>query len=202
MKRALHFLAHLFGFEKLSGYENEYLHDANMRSSIYMGVIVIVLEAWMLARQTYFKIVPKYEAGGELFGLLVKYTSKYWLFLLIGLGVMLFCTYQRNRRLSKGQFVSLLAAGVLCVLYTGVFRLESFTKVSETVTPVMAGIMNAMLISIYVLLFVIGAAIVAYALIRYLKDRRVVLLEHVVITGFSLLCLAFGIFVSYSFHNS
>ena len=198
MKRALHFLAHLFGFEKLSGYENEYLHDANMRSSIYMGVIVIVLEAWMLARQTYFKIVPKYEAGGELFGLLVKYTSKYWLFLLIGLGVMLFCTYQRNRRLSKGQFVSLLAAGVLCVLYTGVFRLESFTKVSETVTPVMAGIMNAMLISIYVLLFVIGAAIVAYALIRYLKDRRVVLLEHVVITGFSLLCLAFGIFVSYS----
>ena len=50
----------------------------------------------------------------------------------------------------------------------------------------MANIMNAMLISIYVLLFVIGASIVIYALFNYLKGRSIVLLEHIAIIGFTL----------------
>ena len=83
MKRALSFLAHILGFETLSKYETDYLHDANIRSSSYMGFIVVLLEIWMLARQTRSKIIPKLEAGGDLFQLVVKYTSKYWLFLLI-----------------------------------------------------------------------------------------------------------------------
>ena len=151
-----------------------------------MGAIVVLLEIWMLIRQTRSKIIPKLEAGGDLFALVVKYTSKYWLFLLIGLGIMLFCLYQKDRKMSKGQFVSLTVTGA------------AFTAVSDSVTPVMAGIMNAMLVSIYVLLFVIGAAIMIYALCKYLKHRRIVLLEHVAIIAFTLICLAFGVFVSYS----
>ena len=198
MKEAGRFFSHLFGFEKLSKYENGYLHDANIRSSSYMGVIVVLLEIWMLVRQTRSKIIPKYEAGGALFELVVKYTSKYWLFLLIGLGIMLFCMFQKDKKLSKGQFVTLVTVGVVCMLYTAVLKLESFMTASESVTPVMAGIMNAMLVSIYVLLFLIGATIVAYALLKYLKNRTVVLLEHLAIICFTLICLAFGIYVSYS----
>ncbi len=199
MKKALRFFSHLFGFDRLSKYENDYLHDANIRSSIYMGFIVIVLEVWMLIRQAYSKITPKMQAGGDFFELLVKYTSKYWLFLLVGLGVMLFCLfYQRNKELSKGKFASLLSIGSACVLYTFVLKLETFTKESATVTPVMANIMNAMLISIYVLLFMIGASIITYALVKYLKNKNIVILEHVVITCFTLICLAFGVYVSYS----
>ena len=198
MKKALRLFLHILGFEKLSKYENDYLHDANIRSSSYMGAIVVMLEIWMLIRQTLSKIIPKYQAGDELFGLLVKYTSKYWLFLLIGLGVMLFCFFQRERKLTKGKFIALLVSGSACMLYTAVLSFESFMKVSESITPVMAGIMNAMLVSIYVLLFLIGAAIVVYALFKYLKNREIVVLEHMTITCFSLICLAFGIFVSYS----
>ena len=150
MKDALLFFSHIFGFEKLSKYESDYLHDANIRSSSYMGVIVILLEIWMLVRQTYSKIIPKYQAGGDLFDLFVKYTSKYWLFLLIGLGLMLFCLFQKDKKMSKGQFAALLIIGSACILYTYVLKLESFTKVSDSITPVMAGIMNAMLVSVYV----------------------------------------------------
>ena len=199
MKKALRFFSHLLGFEKQSKYEIDYLHDANIRSSSYMGVIVILLEVWMLIRQSYSKILPKYQAGGDLFELIIKYTSKYWLFLLIGLGILLFCVfYQRDRKLSKGKFITLTAIGTACMLYTAVLGLETFTKVSDTITPVMAGIMNAMLISIYVLLFVIGASIVTYAFFKYFKNKNIVVLEHMVITGFTLVCLAFGVFVSYS----
>lgn len=199
MNKANRFISQILGFEKLNQYEIDYLHDANIRSSSYMGVIVVVLEIWMLLRQTHSKILPKYYAGEELFPLVVKYTSKYWLFLLIGLGIMLFCLfYQRDRRMTKGQFLTLFTVGLACMLYTFVLRLETFVKVSDSVTPVMAGIMNAMLVSIYVFLFVIGASIATYALVKYRKNQRIVLLEHVTITGFTLVCLAFGIYVSYS----
>ena len=199
MKKAALFLKNVFGFERLSKYENDYLHDANLRSCSYMGFIVVLLELWMLIRQTYSKIVPKVQKGSKLSDVFVKYTSKYWLFLLIGLGLMLFCLfYRREGKLSRGKFVSLLAVGGACMLYTLMLTQEAFTKTSDTVTPVMAGIMNAMLVSIYVFLFVIGAAIVAYALFNYLKGKRIVILEHVAITAFNLVCLAFGVFVSYS----
>ena len=199
MKKAIRFLAGVLGFEKLSQYENEYLHDSNIRSCSYMGFIVVLLEAWMLIRQSYSKILPKYQAGGDLYELIMKYTSKYWLFLLIGLGLMLFCLfYERSKKISKGRFISLLLIGIACILYTGVLRLEAFTKTSETITPVMAGIMNTMLVVIYVFLFVIGVAIVIYTLFKYFKNKNIVILEHVVIISFTLICLAFGVFVSYS----
>lgn len=199
MKKILRFFSHILGFEKLSKYENDYLHDANIRSSSYMGFVVVMLELWMLIRQTYSKIVPKLQAGGDFSELFVKYTSKYWLFLLIGLGLMLFCLfYQRDKKLTKGKFVTLLSVGSACMLYTAVLSLENFTKPSGSVTPVMASIMNAMLVSIYVLLFVIGASIVAYSLVKYLKNKNIVALEHLAIICFTLVCLAFGIYVSYS----
>ena len=198
MKEVLRFVSHIFGFEKLSKYENNYLHDANIRSSSYMGAIVVLLEIWMLIRQTHSKIIPKYQAGGDLFQLIVTYTTKYWLFLLIGLGIMLFCIFQREKKLSKGRFRALIAIGSACVLYTSVLSLETFTKESSSITPVMAAIMNAMLVSIYVLLFFIGVTIITYALFKYLKNKTIVLLEHLAIIGFTLICLAFGVFVSYS----
>ena len=199
MKKVLSFFARILGFERLSKYENNYLHDANIRSCSYMGFIVVLLEVWMLIRQTYSKIIPKYQTGGDLFNLLMKYTSKYWLFLLIGLGLMLFCLfYQRDKKLSKGKFIALITIGAACVLYTSMLGFESFTKTSETVTPVMATIMNVMLVSIYVFLFVIGAFIITYSLFKYLKNKNIVILEHLIITSFTLICLAFGVFVSYS----
>ena len=74
MKRLFGSVACILGFERLSKYESDYLHDSNIRSCRYMGFIVILLELWMLIRQTQTKILPKYEAGEALFGLLVKYT--------------------------------------------------------------------------------------------------------------------------------
>ena len=75
MKDAFNAFMHIFGFEKLSKYESDYLHDSNIRTSSYMGVIVIFLEIWMLLRQTRSKIIPKYQAGEDL-GLLQSILNK------------------------------------------------------------------------------------------------------------------------------
>ncbi|MDO4989848.1 MAG: hypothetical protein Q4E45_05025 [Eubacteriales bacterium] len=50
MNKVSAFLSRILGFEKLGQYENDYLHDSNIRSCSYMGFIVVLLELWMLAR--------------------------------------------------------------------------------------------------------------------------------------------------------
>ena len=67
MKKVLNYLSHLFGFEKLSEYERNYLHDKNIQGSLYIGYLTIALEIWMLIRQSVTKIIPKYQNGGSLF---------------------------------------------------------------------------------------------------------------------------------------
>jgi len=199
MKSILSSLSHLLGFERLSEYERNYLHESNMQTGIFLGIITILLEIWMLIRQALTNIIPDYQEGGQLFELIVQNTSKYWLFLLFGLGLAFFCLFRtRDKQLTKGRFFTLLATGLACILYTPVAFLESYLEAGDTITPTMAGIVNVLTVSLYVLLFMFGATIVIYALNNHLKNRNIVLLEHLTIGFYSLICLAFGILVSYT----
>ncbi len=76
MVKALRFLSYLFGFEKLTPNEKDYLHELNKRASIYMGFIVMGLEVWMLIRQIKKRVIVKVKEGQPLFDMMVKYTSR------------------------------------------------------------------------------------------------------------------------------
>ena len=58
MNKLMQLFTHAFGFEKLSNYEREHLHEANLQSSAFMGFIGVMMEIWMLVRQTVTKIIP------------------------------------------------------------------------------------------------------------------------------------------------
>ena len=199
MNNFLHFLLHLFGFEKLNKFERESLHEANIQSSLFIGFLAIILESWMLIRQTITKIIPRYLAGkGTLFDLVISNTSKYSLMLIFGLTLMFFCFFQKYKTLSKKQFVTLLVTGSLCVLYSFVFTFESLLTPGETITPVMANIENLMIIISYLSLLLMGVAVVIYAFFKYFRQKTIVILEHLTIILFTLMSLAFGVLVSYS----
>ena len=201
MREILRFLAHLFGFERLSAYERDYLHRTNLQSCIYIGFITCGVEIWMLLRQTVAKIIPECMEGMDLFTALVKYTTKFWLLMLAGLALTLFglyCTRQKNERMSKGWFFTLLITGSACALYSFVLALESFVAPGDAITPVMASIMNTLLRAVYACNLVFSLSIVGYALWKYLKNRRLAWLEHAVVITFSMLDMFFGMYVSYS----
>ncbi|MCR4742516.1 MAG: HD domain-containing protein [Treponema sp.] len=201
IKKALHLLAHLLGLEKLSKYEKDYIHDSNVHSSMYIGFITIGLEIWMLVRMFLTKIYPKYLAGMSIITGLIKYTTKFWLFLLVGQGMAFFCMFCRNHKedkMSKAWFIGLFESGLASVLYTLVLNLETFIKVSDSVTPVMAGIMNVMLVSIYFFALLFGVTIILYAIFRYFKNKRLLFLEYLVVILFGVIGVCFGIYVSYS----
>ena len=48
MRKALHFISHILGFEKLSKYERDYLHDANIRSSIFLCLLLRTIDTFRL----------------------------------------------------------------------------------------------------------------------------------------------------------
>ncbi|MCR4579708.1 MAG: HD domain-containing protein [Treponema sp.] len=200
-KSILRSLAHLLGFEKLSKYERDYIHDANVHSSMYIGFITVGLEIWMLVRQFLTKIYPKLLGGMDLFTAMVKYTTKFWLFLLVGQGMALFCMFCRTHKedkMSKGWFIALFESGLASILYTLVLRLETFLKVSDSVTPSMANIMNMLLVSIYACSFLFGLTILVYAIVRYKTNKRTLWAEYVVVILFGVIGVCFGAYVSYS----
>lgn len=84
------------------------------------------------------------------------------------------------------------------MLYTLMLTLESFLVPGDSITPVMASIMNTLLVFLYFCVFAIGLLSVAYAFSRYLKNRRSGWMEHALIIAFSSLVIAFGMYVSYS----
>ncbi len=199
MKNAVDYIKHIFGFEKLNRFEKEYLHDANIQSGIYMGSIAALLEIWMLMRQTFVKIIPKYTDGGDLFSLIVANTSKYWLFLLFGLGLLLMCLFcQKDKQLTKRRYATLLVIGVICMLYSCVVFLESFVSAGEETTPTMASITNVLIISIYFILFLFGISIIANAVYNHNKGKNSFILENLTIILFALVNAAFGFLVSYT----
>lgn len=201
MARIWHFISHILGFEKLSTNEKEYLHESNIKSSIYMGFIVVALEVWMLVRQIRKRVLIKVKDGYPLFDMMVKYTSKYWLFLIIGLALMIFCIYcKRAKKFTKPVFITMLTSGILCFLYTFVLFLENFTKVNvgAGIGEIQAFILNFFLVFLYFCTFVIGTSIIVYSLFKYYKNITIPILEHIIIISFTLICLDFGFLVSYS----
>ena len=70
----------LFGIRRNSKYVNNYINEANIRSSIYMAFIVIVLEIWMIIRNVNKYVVPnwaEYTGFNSRFDLLYTYIVMY-----------------------------------------------------------------------------------------------------------------------------
>ena len=55
------FIRDMLGFRRNSKYVKNYLNDANIKSSIYMAFIVIVLELWMIFRNVHEYVIPKWD---------------------------------------------------------------------------------------------------------------------------------------------
>ena len=106
VKKFLLSVADLFGFRKSSKYVQRYLHRANMRSGIYMSAVIVVIEIWMLIRQTIERVIPQInvaiEKGIEYNPLNVFYseTSNFWIFLFMGLSLLLYCICFVRQQLS------------------------------------------------------------------------------------------------------
>ena len=89
MKKVMKWLTDGLGFEKQSKYVDDYFFRANMRASIYMSVVVIVIEIWMIIRLT------NTIFANNLQGNFMHYFEKYYI-----------------------NYIVLLASGILMLSYS------------------------------------------------------------------------------------
>ncbi|MCR5321998.1 MAG: EAL domain-containing protein [Lachnospiraceae bacterium] len=93
----------LLGFEKTTKYERDYLHDMSLRTAIYMAMIVVGLEIWMIIR-----FIVKYSIPRQ-YTLLESLTGMKSFFILLATGlIMLFYslkyTIESNRLKTKAGY--------------------------------------------------------------------------------------------------
>lgn len=197
VKKGLDFILDFFGFKRNSKSVRDYLNDANIRSSVYMAFIIIVLEIWMIIRQFRKYILPAWsnEATFAKLGvtnnleLIFMYTSLYWLFIMCSVAMMIFAINYLKKKQSKRALITNLIVGGLCVLWTLLL-----IKESKPADPI--GLTT--LILVYVSMPFFGLAIIAYTIYRYKYNKNNTALSVICISFFALVCLLFGIKVGYS----
>ena len=201
VKKFFERLAEALGFKKQTKYVASYLHRANIRSGVFMAAVVVVLEMWLVIRQHQKYIIPTMQTPGNTvtyFKSLFDNTSLFWLQMVMGISMFLYCIAYLSEKRSKGFLIATLVSSavgiVLCSLLPLESRIQKFNpkRLVDTV----------LLISLYSAILIFHISTVIASLTRY-KGKRIEWLHSVlIITVFATCLLIFGIKVSYGDFSS
>lgn len=194
LKRAWNWFLDLFGLRKNSKYVKGYLNEANMRSGIYMAAIIFILEIWLIVRQHDKYIIPQTQAGMNYFESLFDNTSCFWLLLFVGFSMFAYCIFYRDRKANSTKTVVVIALASVGLILCALLPLE---KTIKSWNPKYA-ISNILLITLYasIALFQISVIAGTFLQIRGIKNEW--LTSVTIISLFALVCLVFGVRVSYT----
>ena len=186
--------ADMFGFKKSSKYVSDYLHKANIRSGVFMAAIVAILEIWLVIRQHDKYIIPLVTTKSyPYFETLFDYTSLFWLQMLMGVSMLLYCLFYLRDKTSKGLFISVLVASAVGAILCCLLPLEKGLKNTNPNKLVD----KVLLICLYSAIFIYHAVVIAASITKY-KGKKIDWLHSItVISVFATCLLIFGIKVSY-----
>ena len=122
------------GFEKHTPYVRDYFDNVNMRKSIYMSAIIIVLEIWMIIRLT--RTIFREHLQSNFWHYFEKYYSNYIILLTMGF-IMLLCAIRYLRGKLKCRNVLIITKYVFMVvcIYFGIkVSLNDYEKGEQILT--------------------------------------------------------------------
>ena len=117
------------GFCKNSPYVREHMREANARSAIYMSIIILLLESYMIIRYIKKYVIddPKCDSIGEFF----EYTYRYWILLGVGVAMMVYAVILLHGRMKKLRILSegfvTVFAGV-CLYFGIITSISDFSR--------------------------------------------------------------------------
>ena len=191
----------IFGIRKNTKYVKNYLNEANMRSGIFMSFVIFVLEIWLVLRQTRKYIIPTMQDPNNtysLFRVVFSNTSLYFLMMFFGVAMFAYSLLYIGKKKSKSKMIiPIVAAGLSLVIFCLLpleFKYKSINLADPSQAKVIRGVFR-LLFYISVALFDIG--IIFSTIYRYKGGRRESFSSVLVISLFALVCLMFGVMVSY-----
>ncbi len=187
----------LFGLRRNTRYVKTYLDEANMRSGVFMSAVIVVLEIWLVIRQTDKYVLKSIAEGVPVFQSVFTNLWTYFLLLSFGAAMLFYClNYIGNKKdpLLK-TILTIVFAGISLILccfmpYEFQFKAIKFTSVTYTVR-------GSFKIAFYVAIVLFNATTIIASILR-LKGKQIPAITSVlVISLFALVCLLFGVMISY-----
>ncbi|MBP5091421.1 MAG: EAL domain-containing protein [Bacilli bacterium] len=191
----------IFGLTKSSKYVKDYLNEANMRSGIFMAAIIFILELGLLIRQADKYIIPnlgKLTSFSDGFELVFTNTSNFWLMLSMGLAMMFFCLQYVGKKKSKAKLIATIVSAAICFIFACLLPFEFIFGSVAFGKNTRSDIAAAYKIAYYVSVFLFDIAVAVSAIFRDRGGKWASTGAIVVISLFALVCMMFGIMVSYS----
>lgn len=119
MNRVRDWFLRLMGFERHTEYVSAYFRDANVRSSIYMSFVVMVLEIWMIQRYLDRYVLNPGEKGAVSLSEFFGYTKNFWLLLAVGIAMFVYALmYMRRKvRIPKASALVISVFAGVCLIF-------------------------------------------------------------------------------------
>ncbi len=200
LKKIGRWFANLFGFNKNSNYVSSYLNAANMRSGIYMAAIIIVIEIWMIIRQSVERVKPILDTkGGDFFTVFYGQTSNFWLFLFLGLSMLAYCIYTVDKHANlKKTIVVCSFAFIGLLLFCFIDYKNVFAAYSNPSASVKSLTSSSLLLSFLLATAIFQIMVIVATIYQFKGGKSDVINSVIIISLFALVCLSFGMWVSYS----
>ncbi|MCR5741347.1 MAG: bifunctional diguanylate cyclase/phosphodiesterase [Gammaproteobacteria bacterium] len=181
------------GFTKKSKYVKKYLRESNIRMAVYMALVIVAIEIWMIVRSLIKNVIPGFDGTYPFMLFLFYNTSYYWLLLLTSISMMVYgITYSRKKKKVKTAFVVNVIFSLIPILYSSLVVLEIKYHLSSVVMR------NYLVYALYSFCFLFGLFELIDAFYTLKHKEHSVLCSVGVITCFAMLCLTFGVRTSYS----
>ena len=193
----------LFGFKKNSRYVTNYLNDANIKSTVYMSFIIIVLEIWMIIRNVEKYVIGKdaKQEGFNLFSSMFIRTSQFWLFLFAGVAMFIFSIYylKTKYKVAKRLNTVNIVFGSILSGYAIFFLIGNFTLNLLSFNNNVNTVSSISTISLGFIALLLGVACILFSIFNRKRVNDILYLVGGVLTVifFAAMCLIFGVSVSY-----
>ena len=188
MSKAIQTLKRQLGMTKQSEYVKKYLYAENMRLCIYMCVIVIILELWMIARMIR-KAVVTHMDGPTLAGVFERYFSNYIILLSVAVILLLYAVRAvtgKSRFLWASVFSLVGGTGIAAYEIWLLIRYDPATVPARSLHNYICNLISGIGVAVFSLMFLYDG--------KAGKDRPVqsTLLRYL----FAFTGIAFGIILS------
>ena len=197
LKKIWNGFRNIFGIHKNSEYVDDYLNNANMRSGVFMSVVIIALESWLVIRQTDKYAIDLLNAGNSFIFVFLKILYNYVLLMFFGAAMLVYCLQYLDKSHSKRKMIlTVVFAGIslifallfpLCFNY-GVLKFN--TKIYE--------IRSWLTIVFYISVILFNISIILSSILKYKNIEFFKISTIITISLFALVCLTFGVQVSYA----
>ncbi|MBP5694676.1 MAG: EAL domain-containing protein, partial [Bacilli bacterium] len=191
MKKFLNKVLELTGFKKNTKYVGKYINDANIKSGVYMSIVVIALELWMIIRTLVKNVIPSVQEGNPFIPTMFNMSSYYFLMTFVALSMLVYSiTYTSKKINNKTKLFLNLGFAILPIFQFFLVFIEKYREGRE--------VNNILIVILYVFSLLYGLVIITDSLLRYRFKKEIQALSIVVVTIFATILLAFGIKVSHS----